>query len=76
MWPHGVVVLSTAFDYCLRHPCGSKPFERQTFISKLAVDRFVGAILPRFAGVDVGRLNPGLNDPFQDGLWHELRAIV
>jgi hypothetical protein len=28
----------------------AKPFERQAFVPELAVERFVGAALPRFAG--------------------------
>jgi hypothetical protein len=38
----------------------SKPFQAQPLIPELAVERFVGAILPRLPGIIERRRNPHL----------------
>jgi hypothetical protein len=54
----------------------SEPFEVQTFASEFPVEALVGTILPRLAGIDQHRFNRGLFQPPQDGIAHELRAVV
>jgi len=44
--PHGVVVLAPGFDDDGSLFAGLGPFERQVFTSKLAIEAFVGAVLP------------------------------
>ena len=58
--------------------CGtiSEPFEVQTFVSEFPVEALVGTILPRFARIDQRSFDPGLFQPPQDGIAHELRAVV
>ena len=48
----------------------------EQFIAKLRVEALAIAVLPRAAGLDVGRPGSDRSDPFLDGFGNELRAIV
>src|SRR5690606_2855130 len=43
---------------------------------KTKFDGHLSTVLPWFAGVDVGNLDLGLDDPLQDRLADELRSVV
>ena len=49
--PDGVVVDAPGLDEDGRFAPGSEPLDAQTFVPELAVEAFIGAILPRLAGV-------------------------
>ena len=61
------------------HPCfvaRAEPFQTEAFIAQFPVEALVGAVLPRLARIDQRRLDVRFNDPGQDRLADELRAIV
>ena len=74
--PHRVEMPAPGFDDDLGLAAGSEPLDAKTFVAELAVEGLVGAVLPRFAGVDVGSLDLRVGKPIEDGIAHELRAIV
>jgi hypothetical protein len=76
MRTHFVVVAPPCFNNDLCFGTRAKPFEAQTLIAKLAVEAFRDAILPRLAGLDQRGADPLRDDPGQDRLRHELRAVV
>ena len=47
-----VVVSAPLLDADLRFDAVPKPLQTQVLVAELAVERFVGAILPRLPGVD------------------------
>ena len=58
-----VVVSPPLFDPDLGLDAVAKPLQAQVLVPKLAVERFVGRILPRLAGVDVRRLDLRVGEP-------------
>jgi hypothetical protein len=58
MRTYGVVVLAPGFDDDGGFSSASKPLEVQALIAQLAVEGFVGAILPGASGIDVRRAVP------------------
>ena len=48
----------------------------QALVAELAVERFVGAVLPGLARIDVRSVDVGLRQPAQDRSGHELRPVV
>ena len=52
MWAHPVVVLSPDLDHDLGFTPSAKPLQAQTLVAQFAVERFVGAVLPRLARID------------------------
>jgi hypothetical protein len=50
-----VVVASPGFGAHLRVGAIPKPLQRQMLVAELAVERFVRAVLPRFARIDASR---------------------
>src|SRR5687768_16027376 len=76
MGPHLVVVPPPLLDADLRVDAVAEPLQRQELVAELAVERFVGAILPRLAGIDERRLNLRCSGPSQDRTRDELRSVV
>lgn len=54
----------------------SEPLQRQTFVAQLAVEAFVGPVLPKLARIAQGGCDASLGDPFEDGVADELRSVV
>ena len=52
MWSNLIVLTPELFDQDLRIDPILKPLHRKTFIAKLAIERFIRSILPRFSGID------------------------
>src|SRR5690606_28293888 len=73
---HMVVVSAPLLDDHARLDSRAEPLEAQALIAQPSVEALVGAVLPRFAGIDVGDLDLGLDDPLQDRLADELRSVV
>jgi len=73
---NGVVVPPPLFDHDRRVGPIAKPLQTQTFIAELAVERFVGAILPRLARIIQRGFNPCGLQPPQDRTRHKLRTVV
>ena len=76
MRPDGVVVPTPGFDDHLGFLSGSEPLHRQAFVTQLAVEGFVGAILPRFPGIAGGGVDAGRHDPVEDRPGHEFRSVI
>jgi hypothetical protein len=57
---HRDVVLPPHVDDDLGFATGAEPLHAQALVAELAVERFVGAVLPRLSGVDVGGFNAGV----------------
>ena len=76
MRPDGIVVTPPLLDHNLRFRARSKPFKAQAFISELAVEALVRAILPGLAGIAERYVHAVLCGPRQDGLRYELWAVV
>jgi hypothetical protein len=60
MGPHRVVAAPPLFDADLRIDAIPKPLQGQVLIPQLAVERFIGAILPRLPRIDERGLDAGL----------------
>ncbi len=71
-----VVMAAPALDDRLGLRPRPEPFETQALVAELAVEAFGDAILPRLAGLDQRRIDALRNDPGQERLRHELRAVV
>jgi len=54
----------------------AKPLDVETFIAKFAIERLIGAILPGLAGIDEGRIDAIVQQPFENGVAYELWAVV
>ena len=76
MWTDLVVVLPPGLDDRCCLPSGSEPFHAEALVAQLSVEALVGAVLPGFAGSDVGCLDAGAQHPTQDRGRHELRSVV
>jgi len=74
--PHSVVVTAPVFDYDTRLGARAEPFETQTFVAQLAVERFVGAVLPWLSGIDESRIDTLCWQPFKHGTRDELGTVV
>ncbi len=70
-----VVMAAPALDDRLGLRPRPEPFETQALVAELAVEAFGDAILPRLAGLDQRRIDALRNDPGQERLRHELRAV-
>ena len=71
-----VIVLSLGFDQHLGLGVGAKPFDAQTLVAELAVERLVGAVLLGFARIDQGCVDSFVDHPLQKCVADELRAVV
>ena len=71
-----VVLMPELFDHDLRIDSISEPLHRQALIAQLAVERFVGAVLPGLARINIGGIDVSLQQPAQYGSGDELRTIV
>ena len=74
MGTHGVVVLAPRFDDDAGFAATAKPFQAQTLVAELTVERFIRSVLPRLPGIGQGGVNAVLDEPLEDRLAHELRA--
>jgi hypothetical protein len=74
--PNGVVVLSPSFDHDLGLLESVEYLSVEQFISQLAIEAFVVAVLPGAAGFNVKGLNTHRGQPLTNGLGRELPAIV
>ena len=54
----------------------AEPLQAQALVAKLAVERFVGAILPRLAGIVQRGVDVGGVQPAQDRPRHKLGSVV
>jgi len=54
----------------------SEPLQRLTLVAHLAVEAFLGSVLPRLAGIAHGGCVAKLGDPLQDGAADELRSVA
>jgi len=72
----GVVLLSPALDDHFGLSPAPEPVEGEAFVAELAVEALVGAVLPGFAGGDVGGLDALIGEPGQDGPGDELGPVV
>jgi hypothetical protein len=54
----------------------AEPLQREVLVAELAVERFVGAILPGFARIDKRRLDLGGLQPAQNRGRDKFRPIV
>ena len=66
MRPDLVVVPTPVLDHDLRIDTITKPLHRQALVAELAVEGFVGAVLPRLARVDQRRLDLLVSEPAQN----------
>lgn len=57
MWSNLVVLTPERLDKNFRIHSVLEPVHRQTFIAKLAIKRFIQAILPRLARVNAGSVD-------------------
>src|SRR6185312_4715481 len=73
---HGVVVLAPRLDDDLGFASRTKPLDTQTLVAELAVEPFVGAVLPRHAMIDKRGLDARIGEPLQDGMAYELGTVV
>ena len=76
MRPDLVVMPPPLLDADPRLDAIAKPIQGQILVAQSAVERFVGRILPRLAGIDQRRLDLRLHEPAQNRARHELRSIV
>ena len=76
MWSNLVVLTPERLDKNFRIHSVLEPVHRQTFIAKLAIKRFIQAILPRLARVNAGSVDLCLTKPSQHRSGHELRSVV
>src|SRR6476619_3018816 len=76
MWTHRVEVPPPRFDNHLGLAAAAEPLDAEAFVTELAVEGLVGAVLPRLAGIDDGGLNVRFGKPLQDRVTHELRTAV
>lgn len=74
--PGGDVVAAPLFDDRARLGPVAEPLHVQALVAQAHVEALVGAVLPGLAGIDVGHLHTGLDDPLQDLLADELRTVV
>ncbi len=63
-----VVVLAPGFDDGNSFSSRTEPLDGQALVSELAVEAFIGAVLPGLAWIVEHGGNAGVRDPFQDGL--------
>ncbi len=71
-----VVMATPTFDDRLGLRSGPKPLKTQALVAELAIEAFADAILPRLAGLDQCRIDVLCEDPRQERLGYELRAVV
>ena len=50
----------------------AEPVDRQAFIAVLAIEAFIGTVLPRFAGIDQCGFDVLVGKPFENGVADEL----
>lgn len=71
-----VVVRTPSLDDDLRFAAAAELLQVQAFVAQAPVERFVGAILPRLSGIDMGRFHAAVSQPLQHRGADELGAIV
>jgi len=76
VWAHRVVVVPPGFNDHGSLLSGSEPLQRQALVAQLAVEAFVGAVLPMLTRVAQGDCYSNLRNPFEDGVTDELRSVV
>ena len=72
----GVVMLAPRFDQNGGLAAAAEPLQAEALVAKLAVERFVGAVLPWLARIDQRGVDPILGQPLEDGVADELRSAV
>jgi hypothetical protein len=63
MRSNGIVLATPGLDHDARLTTRAEPLGVQALITQPSVERFVGAVLPRLARIDVNGLNLLLGDP-------------
>ena len=71
-----IVLLSPSLDQHLRLLQSVEDFHVQKFVSELAIEALVVAVLPGTAGFDVERFHADPSEPGSDGNGCKLRTIV
>lgn len=65
MGTHRVVVVAPGFNDHGGLLSRSEPLQRQTFVAQLAVETFVGPVLPRLAGIAQGGCDASMGIPYR-----------
>ena len=65
---HRVVMLAPGLDDDLGLAPRAEPLDAQALVTEFAVERFVGAVLPRLSGVDERGFDARVGNPFEDGM--------
>ncbi len=76
MGPHLVVVTPPLLDAHPGFDAVSEPLQAEILVAELAVERFVGTILPRLPRIDEGGFDLRRVQPAQNGARHKLGAVV
>ena len=63
--PHRIVVLPPAFNNDLGFAAVVEPLDVKAFVAQLAIERFVGPVLPRLARIDQRRVDAIFEQPFK-----------
>ena len=72
-----VVLPPELFDQYLRIGAVLEPLHRQALITQLAVERLVGSVLPRLAGINVRRIDVRfIDEPSQNRSGDKLGSVV
>ncbi len=80
MWPHLVVMPTPIFNDDIGFETIPEPLRQQALIPELAIEALVRPVLPWFARINQGRLNPFFNYQTQqrriDKLWPIVTAQI
>lgn len=71
-----VVVAAPRLDHDVCFRAAAEPLERQALVPELAVEAFIGSVLPGFAGFNQRGVNARVCQPGKDGVADELRSVV
>ena len=76
MWTNVIEVTAPMFDDDAGFDAVAKPLDGQTFVSELAIEAFIGAVLPGFAGIDERGFDVRVGEPLEKCVADEFRTIV
>src|SRR5579864_1464038 len=76
MGPHVIVMAPPDFNQDASLGAAAEPFHVEALVAEFTVEALVGAVLPRFAGIDQGGVDLRLGEPFQDRFAHEFRSVI
>jgi hypothetical protein len=70
-----IVVPAPGFDVDAHHGAAAEPFERQAFVTKLAVEALCVAVLPGLAGIEKRGVDTLRGQPFEKDMADKLVAV-